>query len=495
MALNFSHRPIFPAHLNEDNLISPMRIANGYIVEGIPEKNGDAFSKPWLSNQEMENFFNYGRDRSGDPCGSQESVSNDILDLLPSDPFGMDISSTFTAITGWLEDLEVDYGCYVGDDVGTGDGSYQLFAGLNFIWNNAMRFQTFSGSMEFECKGSVSGGFGGCSRAEEGGDVFCGAGVGAACSIEGILCSRNEDTVSVHHEYEEFLDCELSSDGGQGAPHEALSLALGYLGVRDLFVVEKVCTSLRSTVQNDPLLWRSIHVDQPLNEKLTDDALLQITSRAQGTLQCLSLVGCQRITDEGLKRVVENNPKLIKLSVPGCTRLTIEGILNSLKALKSMGALGVKYLRIGGLYGVTQEHFEELKLLLGMDNQIQPIVHKPHFYHRGNVYISCEDDRAIDIEMCPRCQNMRLVYDCPAEGCQQEHAAQLCRACTLCITRCVQCGRCINDGEYEETFCLELLCSDCWKLQLSKCQERQHRMIGPSNLPASEQTGNLHLHG
>ncbi|KAB2008503.1 hypothetical protein ES319_D10G103000v1 [Gossypium barbadense] len=64
--------------------------------------------------------------------------------------------------------------------------------------------------------------------------------------------------------------------------------------------------------QNDPLLWRDIHINPPLNEKITDDVLLQITGRGQGSLQCLSLVDCQRITDEGLKRVVENNPKLIK---------------------------------------------------------------------------------------------------------------------------------------------------------------------------------------
>ncbi|XWS63804.1 hypothetical protein CRYUN_Cryun06bG0133400 [Craigia yunnanensis] len=496
MALNFSHRPIFPAHLTEDNLVSPMRIANGYLVEGIPEKNGDGCSKSWLSNHEMEDCFDYGRDRGGDRCDTQESVSNDIIDLLPSDPFGMDITTTFTAITGWLEDLEIDYGHYVRDEVGTGDGSYKLFAGLNFIWNNAMRFQTFPGSMGFECKGSVSGGFGECSQVKEGGDVSGRAGLGSACNVEDILRFGNEDMVSVYQENEEFQDCKVCSEGPEGAPHEALILALGYLGVRDLFVVENVCTSLRSIVQNDPLLWRSIHIDQPLNEKIIDDVLLQITSRAQGSLQCLSLVDCQRITDEGLKLVVENNPKLIKLSVPGCTKLSIEGILNSLKALKSMGTQGVKHLRIGGLYGVTQKHFEELKFLLGMDNQIQQIVHKPHFYNRRNVYLSCEDDRAIDIEMCPRCLNMRLVYDCPAEGCQRkEHTAQLCRACILCILRCVQCGRCINDSEYEETFCLELLCSDCWKLQLVKCQERQNRMIRLSNLPAIQQTGNLHLHG
>ncbi|KAK8363289.1 hypothetical protein V6Z12_A03G152600 [Gossypium hirsutum] len=496
MALNFSHRPIFPANMTEDNLVSPMRIANGYLVEGIPERNGDGCSKSWFSNHELEGCFDYGRDKSGDRGGSQESSSDDIVDLLPSDPFGMDITTTFTAISGWLEDLEIDYGRCVRDEVGTGDGSYQLFAGLNFIWNNAMWFQTFPGSMGFECKGSMSGGFGGFSHAKEGGDVSGCAGHGSPRNVEDVLSFGDEDMVSVDQENEEFQDCEVRAEGHEGAPHEALILALGYLGVRDLFVIENVCTSLRSVVQNDPLLWRDIHINPPLNEKITDDVLLQITGRGQGSLHCLSLVDCQRITDEGLKHVIENNPKLIKLSVPGCTKLSIEGILKCLRALKFMGSQGVKQLRIGSLYGVTQVHLEELKFLLGVDDQIQQLVHKPHFYSRRNVYLRCEDDRAIDIEMCPRCENMRLVYDCPAEGCKREgHAAQSCRACIICVSRCAQCGRCLNDSEYEENFCLELLCSDCSKPQLPKCGVSQNGIIGMSSSFTLQQTSNVHLHG
>ncbi|KAL4353815.1 hypothetical protein GQ457_06G000990 [Hibiscus cannabinus] len=67
--------------------------------------------------------------------------------------------------------LEFGYGCYVRDQAGTSDGNYQLFAGSNMIWNNAMWLQTFPGSMEFECKGCVSGQFGGCSKVQEGGVV------------------------------------------------------------------------------------------------------------------------------------------------------------------------------------------------------------------------------------------------------------------------------------------------------------------------------------
>ncbi|MED6168238.1 hypothetical protein PIB30_010019 [Stylosanthes scabra] len=412
MALNFSHRPIFPGGLSEDNLVAPMRIGNGYRVEGIQEKGaggGDGFGN--ASWHDADNCFDYGRERR-DMGTTQDSVSKDILDLLPSDPFGMDISTTFTAIKGWLQDLEVDNGGYRMEELREGN-RFQMYAELEFLCNNAMWFHTLEPR-----------GFGGCSWRE----------VGApSCNfVNGSDCSM-DDKLGFGSDYE---DVGISSWSGGGdthmddgnffgadelSPHPAMSFCLGYLGLSDLLVVERVCKSLRSTVRGDPLLWRRIHIDQPLNERITDDVLLQLSDRAQGNLQCLSLVECTRITDDGLRRVLEANPKLTKLSVPGCTRLSIEGVVSTLKAFKSMGTQGVKHLHIGGLYGVTQNHFEELKLLMGTDSQ--------------------------------------------------------CRACTLCIARCSQCGHCINDSEYEETFCLELLCSSCSKL-LIKCSERPDGSVG-----------------
>lgn len=156
----------------------------------------------------------------------------------------------------------------------------------------------------------------------------------------------------------------------------------------------------------------------------------------------------------------------MQLSVPGCTRISIECILNIIRAHNSKNSRtgGIKSLRIGGLYGVNKEHFEELKLLLGVNEKKLESDRKPLFHHRGNFYLPHDDDRAIDIEMCPRCEKFRLVYDCPAEGCKvKDKSPQVCRACTFCIARCAQCGRCINDTEFEETFCLELLCSGCFK--------------------------------
>ncbi|KAJ8773586.1 hypothetical protein K2173_005832 [Erythroxylum novogranatense] len=495
MALNFSHRPVFAPHLPEDNLVAPMRITNGYLVEGIPER--------------VDDCFDYGRERS-ERCGSQDSVHKDIIDLLPSDPFGMDITSTFTAITGWLEDFEVDYSGYGRDQVATNDGNCQFFAGLNFFWNNAVRFKAFPGHSGFDHKQTFVGGFTGDCGEDNGGGSSGNSGLRCPCDMDmdmdmdmedvlslgtEIMDNKNFDLLNVRSEGFHEVSGFCSDEDGE-APHTAFGFALGFLGVRDLLVVEAVCKSLRSTVRSDSLLWRSIHIDQPLNEKITDDVLLHLTNRAQGNLQCLSLVECPRITDDGLKRVLEGNPRLTKLSVPGCTRLSIEGIVSSLKAFKIVAIQGIKHLRIGGLYGVTQKHFEELKCLLGIDNQVPQNARKPLFYHRGNFYLSCEDDRPIDIEMCLRCQNLRLVYDCPANTCQgKEHPSQVCRACTLCIARCVQCGRCINDSEYEETFCLELLCSDCWK-HLQKCQEKQDRKIdAPKFSTLNEFNCNIHIHG
>ncbi|KAH6554866.1 hypothetical protein KP509_1Z301000 [Ceratopteris richardii] len=55
------------------------------------------------------------------------------------------------------------------------------------------------------------------------------------------------------------------------------------------------------------------------------------------------------------------------------------------------------------------------------------------------------------------------------EKCQQSQGLkfQNCRACFLCTVRCEECGRCINDNDFEETFSLDLLCSCCWLRCLS----------------------------
>ncbi|KAI3901621.1 hypothetical protein MKW92_046392 [Papaver armeniacum] len=209
-----------------------------------------------------------------------------------------------------------------------------------------------------------------------------------------------------------------------------------------------------------------LHIDQPASkERITDDALLHLANRAQGNLRTLSLVKCSRITNDGLKRVLERNPGLNKLNVPGCTRLTVEGILKCLKNFKSRNTPsgGIKQLRVGERYDVQRIHFEELKSLIGEEICTQRSnVKRPRFYGQRYFQPCGDDDCAMDIEVCPRCQFCRMVYDCPSESCLGKTVeSQTCRACRFCISRCSQCGRCIDDVKLEETFCLEPLCSDC----------------------------------
>ncbi|KAL7135017.1 hypothetical protein ABFS83_11G064900 [Erythranthe nasuta] len=487
MALNYSHRQVFTPHIAEDNLVSPVRIMNGYFVEGSSEKNGEGYSNTWHVGAGEADERNFECDIDiVDLCSSSElssssdnSESEDIRNLLPTDPFnmGMDLKTTFTAITGWLEDLEVE-GYMMSDSSWPDAEGYGLFARWNLFWNSSLNSEPFTESMGARSfpsylhvseKLTVGSNYLPQSLHfdEKLNEPSTTAGLGdiAGLSNVSVACS------SVELQSREEVEGAAEFDG---VPHEGLAFALSYLGVKDLLSVERVCRSLLYTVRGDPLFWMTIHIDQPLNEKMTDDILMQLVSRAQGSLQCLSLVECPKVTEDSLRHILATNPRLTKLCVPGCTRISIECVVNNIKAYnncnKDVG--GIKLVRIGGIYGVSHEHMEELKLLLGANDSIGSD-RKPHLYQRGSCYISYDDDRAIDIEMCPKCEKFRLVYDCPAEGCRvKDKSPHACRGCTLCIARCAQCGRCVNDTEFEETFSLELLCSDCFK-QLVKYSDKK----------------------
>ncbi|KAK7381016.1 hypothetical protein VNO78_33540 [Psophocarpus tetragonolobus] len=405
-------------------------------------------------------------------------VDDDVLDRLPMDPFGMNIESTITAISDWFEDFEWDFGPEDGEfgedetNEKNGDHDHLQLLGISWAWNGPENLQPQKAS----AKGNEMSVSGDVFNEYQNFDGVFDEGIVAEGSAWGFLSVRDGDYRVPSREGEEAHSCtKIDCIAEGGAPHDALFFVLGYLCVRDLLSVERVCKSLCDAVRGDPLLWRTLHIDSPLNERITDDTLVNLTNRAQGTLQCLNLVNCLRITDSGLGRVLQSNTRLVKLSVPDCIRLTIEGILFNLRALKSSGKSGIKYLRIGGLAGVchvTDQQFEELKELLDASKYLQKGDQKPQFYSGEYSHVICGDDRAIDIDVCPRCKKLRPVYDCPAESCQQKHqAAQLCRGCTVCIARCIHCGRCIKDYDYEETFCLDLLCLNCLN-QFLHCPEK-----------------------
>lgn len=241
MTLNVSSYPVFPASICSDDDFEST----------IWDIGTESCGKPYFLNWETSDYYENGEGRDW----------IDPIDLLPADPFGMDLSSNLAAaIVGWFEDLGAN----------SSDCKF-------YCWNGGSR--------------NASGGWFD--------DGFFGVSGGQNGTFEFVVEAEETSTSRVPAE--------------DTSPHEGLILSLGYLGVRDLLSVEKVCRSLRSAVQSDPLLWRCIHIDSPLSERITDDTLLRLTRRAHGSLQCLSLVGCSRITDDGLKKVLESNPRLQKV--------------------------------------------------------------------------------------------------------------------------------------------------------------------------------------
>ncbi|KAF7819464.1 F-box protein SKIP14-like [Senna tora] len=470
MALNFSRDSSYFTQ-SEKSLYQSI----GPVVDGYLLKNSGCFGDSW-------SFCSFTRALEDDPCGEivdaefgdfddpAAVVADDILDRLPRDPFGMNIiKSTFPQISDWIQDFELDfpsdYDVFRVDETHTKIDN-ELFAGVYWGWNDAGNFPP---------GGNIKG-----NEMSVSDDVFNGVQIFNGLYDSGIVADGNVGTfwpasqsgTRVLSSEAENLQNSIKIDyeGESGSPHDAMLLVLDYLGVQDLLSVEQVCRSLRDCIKGNPLLWWSIHIDPSMSLRITDGTLIKLTSRAQGFLQCLTLVNCIWITDSGLRSVLQSNPKLTKLSVPGCVKLTIEGILLNLRDLKSSGKPGIKHLKIGNLR-VTDQHFEELKVLLDAENHMQQRDQKPRFYYGWVPYTSSDDGRVIDIEMCPRCQTPGLVYDCPAESCQQKHkASQLCRGCILCIPRCYHCGQCIKDCDYEELFCMDLLCLNCWD-QLICCPD------------------------
>ncbi|XP_068667029.1 F-box protein SKIP14-like isoform X2 [Aristolochia californica] len=422
MTLNLPACSVLQANPTEEELISSALL-------NCVEKNVDSFARPWRYNWEVEESYDWG----GDICdrgNSREPITNDILDLLPPDPFDMDLGATFTALAGWFEDLETTSEGSVCDEDWAFKEDYQFLAGFNFLWNTALMF----GSEQVER-------LDGRSEEKELGDGSFDGGVVSVWDIEEILGFEEEDKLAGSLQTETLKEHSENYCGGDGkTPHDALEFVMNYLDLQELLIVERVCKTMKDWVRSDNSLWSNIHVDQPLSERLTDDALVRVTGRANRNLKCLSLVHCPGITDKGLRAVLQYNPKLTKLSVPGCTRLNIEGLVNNLKAFNSSSVPGIKWLRIGELYGITHQHFTELKLLLGADSndeQQAKVYQKPRLYPFRHSSV-CVDGGfgAIDIEVCPRCGNPKILYDCPVEGCQASNlqtCVKLRRNCMLYI--------------------------------------------------------------
>ncbi|XP_007045238.2 PREDICTED: F-box protein SKIP28 [Theobroma cacao] len=260
-----------------------------------------------------------------------------------------------------------------------------------------------------------------------------------------------------------------------GSPHEALFLVLAYLPLFELLAMSEVCMSLRDAVEKDVLPWLNIIVERPLNLRLSDEILMKVASKANDRLRTLALINCAWISDDGLQRVIDKNPLINELYVPGCTGLTPNGVIRAVQKL-SEHHHSLKRLQINGIYNMKKEHLETLHYYM-LTNQTKQQVQKkqrPLLYHnfrKFQAYRWDEFGRIIDVEICPRCNEVRMVFDCPREECRrkrEQYSLIDCRMCKFCIPRCEECGRCVKPEDLEVAVCTDTLCSDCW-VQLSKC--------------------------
>ncbi|WCJ33598.1 F-box protein SKIP28 [Euphorbia peplus] len=247
-------------------------------------------------------------------------------------------------------------------------------------------------------------------------------------------------------------------------PHEAFFLVLPYLPLYDLLTIGRVCKLFGEALNHDILLWLHIIVDKPLNARLSDDMLIKLTSNANSRLRTLVLNNCSRISDDGLQMVVQNNPLITKLHLPGCTSLTPEGVIRAVEKL-SENQTSLKSVRINGIPNFNKHHLETLSSYLQPNTQSQTIL-----YHCRTTFPS-ESKALIDIDVCPKCDEIKMVFDCSRDGCKQKkgvHVIAGCRGCSSCIPRCEECGGCIDDEDLDEAACSDILCRDCW-LGLPKC--------------------------
>lgn len=223
----------------------------------------------------------------------------------------------------------------------------------------------------------------------------------------------------------------------------------------------QVAKPFRDFINEDVLVWLNLVVENPLSSRFTDEMLLNIASKARGRLQTLALLNGFKITDEGLLKVVTANPLLTKLYVPGCTGLTPEGVFRAVKTLTAKPTTTFSTLKINGIYNIKIEDLQILQSCI-----TQTTNRKPRFYHKyrsSSFHSINEDVRSIDVEMCPICEEVKLVFDCPYET--------KCVGCSKCIPRCEVCGKCVSDKDEDEqgdTVCNNIVCPDCW-LRLPKC--------------------------
>lgn len=112
--------------------------------------------------------------------------------------------------------------------------------------------------------------------------------------------------------------------------------------------------------------------------------------------------------------------KTLQLCVPGCLYLTADGVVKVVKRLFEHEG-NLKHLQLRGICNITKKHLDVLNYFMCKNNPCQ--ISRPSFYsHWCIVSFNRNADRPVDVDMCPKCKNVNLVFDCTRENCRLVHA-------------------------------------------------------------------------
>ena len=101
--------------------------------------------------------------------------------------------------------------------------------------------------------------------------------------------------------------------------------------------------------------------------------------------------------------------------MPTCTGLTGDGVVKIVQLLHEHKG-NINRLRLNGISRMSKHH---LDIIMSLMSNGSPQDRRPLFYnYRAREVLNTNDERPIDVDVCPLCTNVRLVFDCTRDDCR-----------------------------------------------------------------------------
>ncbi|GJN03562.1 hypothetical protein PR202_ga21018 [Eleusine coracana subsp. coracana] len=106
----------------------------------------------------------------------------------------------------------------------------------------------------------------------------------------------------------------------------------------------------------------------------------------------------------------------LQLFVPRCTGLTADGLVKVLHFLHEHKG-NLSRLRLHGICKMTKHHLDTFNTIMCPSSR-QKDAQELYYNHRVHEVLNTDDERPIDVDFCPMCRNVRLVFDCTRDECR-----------------------------------------------------------------------------